>query len=215
MAQFSLRIPWVRVEDAALICVNAARPTRRHDPGAYPRSAAMTEPVTPDLMDAVLSTAYWLCGLATLGLVSLTVVLHFEGLDWLGRAMRHWPLRARMVLLILCLIVLHTIEIWLFGAALHGLALLPALQQPLPLKLLDAVYLSSITYTTVGYGDLVPHGALRLLMASEALTGLMMITWSASFTYLEMERYWRPQRVRRVRHPSLSPRGRGPEDRGA
>jgi len=175
----------------------------------------MTEPVTSDLLDAVVSAAYWLCGLATLGLVALTVVLHFEGLNGLGRAMRHWPLRARMVLLILSLIVLHTIEIWLFGVALHGLSRLPALQQPLPLKLLDAVYLSSITYTTVGYGDLVPHGALRLLMASEALTGLMMITWSASFTYLEMERYWRPQRQRRARPPPLKPGARGREDRGA
>lgn len=177
----------------------------------------MTEPVTADLLDALMSSAYWLCGLATLGLVAMTVMLHFEGLDWLGRSIRHWPLRARtrMVVMILCLIGLHTLEIWLFGGALHGLAQLSALQQPTPLKLLDAVYLSSITYTTVGYGDLVPHGALRLLMASEALTGLMMITWSASFTYLEMERYWRPQRQRRVRHPSISSRGRGPADRGA
>jgi hypothetical protein len=58
-------------------------------------------------------------------------------------------------------------------------------------SLLDSVYLSAMTYTTVGFGDLTPAGAIRFLSGTEALTGLMLVTWSASFTYLEMERYWR------------------------
>ena len=48
-----------------------------------------------------------------------------------------------------------------------------------------------MTYTTVGFGDLAPVGAVRFLSGTEALTGFVLITWSASFTYLEMERYWR------------------------
>ena len=57
------------------------------------------------------------------------------------------------------------------------------------LEVLDYVYFSSMTYTTVGYGDLFPSGPLRFIAAMEALLGLMLITWSASFTYLELQRF--------------------------
>jgi hypothetical protein len=58
-------------------------------------------------------------------------------------------------------------------------------------NLLDAVYLSAVTYTTVGFGDMVPVGALRFVTGTEALTGLVLVTWSASFTFIEMEKFWR------------------------
>lgn len=52
------------------------------------------------------------------------------------------------------------------------------------------VYFSSETYTTLGLGDIYPSGSLRLVTGIEALTGLLMISWTASFTYLEMRRNW-------------------------
>ncbi len=60
-----------------------------------------------------------------------------------------------------------------------------------PLGLLDAVYLATMSYTTVGFGDVSPVGPIRLLAGTSALTGFVMITWSASFLFLEMERFWR------------------------
>jgi hypothetical protein len=57
----------------------------------------------------------------------------------------------------------------------------------------DFVYFSATTYTTVGFGDAVPAGAIRFLAGMEALTGFVMITWSASYTFLEMQRDWRPE----------------------
>jgi hypothetical protein len=59
------------------------------------------------------------------------------------------------------------------------------------LGLLDSVYLAATTFTTVGFGDLAPVGPIRFLSGTTALTGFVLIAWSASFTYLEMERYWR------------------------
>src|SRR3546814_19788507 len=59
------------------------------------------------------------------------------------------------------------------------------------LGLLDAVYLSAVTFTTVGFGDLAPVGPIRFLCGMEALSGFVLITWSASFTYLELNRFWR------------------------
>lgn len=52
------------------------------------------------------------------------------------------------------------------------------------------VYFSSETYTTLGLGDIYPTGTLRLVTGIESLTGLLMLSWTASFTYLEMRRYW-------------------------
>ena len=58
------------------------------------------------------------------------------------------------------------------------------------ISLLDSVYFSAATYTTVGWGDLAATGHIRFLAGTEALVGFMMITWSASFSYLIMARAW-------------------------
>lgn len=52
------------------------------------------------------------------------------------------------------------------------------------------LYFSAETYTSLGFGDIFPAGEIRILAGAEALTGLLMISWSASFSYLEMRRYW-------------------------
>ena len=94
---------------------------------------------------------------------------------------------------IFSVLALHIVEIWIFGLALALLLAWPACGAlgPKAVHLFDFVYFSAITYTTVGFGDLVPVGPIRFLSGTEALTGFVLIAWSASFTYLEMERYWR------------------------
>jgi hypothetical protein len=57
----------------------------------------------------------------------------------------------------------------------------------------NAFYYSAVTFTSLGYGDIVPVGSLRILSAVEALTGLVLITWTASYTFLVMERMWLQQ----------------------
>ena len=39
---------------------------------------------------------------------------------------------------------------------------------------ISCLYFSAITFTTVGYGDLTPHGGFRLVAASEALAGIFL-----------------------------------------
>jgi len=89
---------------------------------------------------------------------------------------------------------LHIAEIWIFGLTVWVLLMFTntgSVAGSVSGSLLDAVYLSANTYTTVGFGDLAPVGPIRLVGGTMALTGLVLITWSASFTFLEMERYWR------------------------
>jgi hypothetical protein len=56
--------------------------------------------------------------------------------------------------------------------------------------LLTCLYFASTTYTSLGYGDVIPTGALRLFAGSMALTGLLLIGWTAAYVYISMERFW-------------------------
>jgi uncharacterized protein YjbI with pentapeptide repeats len=38
----------------------------------------------------------------------------------------------------------------------------------------DSLYFSIVTFTTLGYGDIAPHGYMRLVAASEALVGIFL-----------------------------------------
>ena len=143
-------------------------------------------------------SANWLVVVGAVLIVSLCVVLHYEVLNACNR---YLPLlsnrrRRRVLILIFAVLLTHIAEIWLFGTGyfvlvhLWGIGSLAGLSAP---ALPDFVYFSAITYTTVGSGDAVPVGAIRFLVGMEALTGFVMITWSASYTFLEMQRDWRPE----------------------
>ncbi|APX93887.1 Ion transport 2 [Halomonas sp. 1513] len=143
----------------------------------------------------ILDSGHLLVVGGTLIAVVVCVLLHYEVSILLSRSMEHSSntLRRRFLSLLFGLLAAHIAEIWIFALATYLL-----LQHPLTggltgfdsVDLLDKVYLSAITYTTLGYGDLVPDGPIRFLMGTEALTGFMLITWSASLTFLEMQKHW-------------------------
>ncbi len=131
-------------------------------------------------------------------LVLLCVLLHYEAFTLLTRRLAHMRIhvrRRRILLLMYALIALHVTEIWLFGFAYHLLALQGELGSTVATAtgLLDRVYFSATVYTTLGFGDLVPTGAMRFLAGTEAITGFLLISWSASFTFLEMQRFWKQE----------------------
>jgi hypothetical protein len=55
---------------------------------------------------------------------------------------------------------------------------------------MDCAYFSFTVFTTLGFGDIQPMGNIRYITGIEALTGLVLITWTASFLYYEMQRHW-------------------------
>lgn len=134
--------------------------------------------------------------IATAITVALAVLVHYEGLRWMSLRLGGLPsLRRRKVLFgVYGIIALHIAEIWLFGACLWILlhvahtGLVSGVAEP---SLLDAVYMSATTFSTLGFGDLVPIGPLRFLVGTETLSGFILISWSASFLYLEMQEFWR------------------------
>ncbi len=128
-------------------------------------------------------------------LVVATCVLHYEVLGGLQGALPRLRIanRAKLLVVILIAFLAHALEIALYGGALHVLiAWLHAgtLSSVEHSSLAAALYFSAETYTSLGFGDLTPTGPARLLAGVEALNGLLLIGWSASFTYLSMERFW-------------------------
>lgn len=134
--------------------------------------------------------------LTTFIVVVLCVVLHYESLSFLTgfiKRVRMQP-RPRILLLIFAILATHVAEIWVFGGAYYWLSADPgrgALTAGHPIGLLDAIYFSATCFTTLGLGDVAPVGALRFLAGTEALSGFVLVTWSASFTFMEMQRFWR------------------------
>ncbi|NKZ38768.1 two pore domain potassium channel family protein [Oleiagrimonas citrea] len=135
--------------------------------------------------------------LATAIVVGLCVLVHYEGLSLLTRGLAHLRGKARRHILrgIFGVLVLHVLEIWIFGLALYVLLLIDPLFGRIhgiePHSIFDYVYFSAVTYTTVGFGDVIPFGPLRFMVGTEALAGFVLLTWSASFTFVEMQRYWK------------------------
>ena len=133
---------------------------------------------------------------ATVVAVVLCVVVHYEGLSFLTNRLRDIQLRARprILVLIFAILATHVLEIWIFGGTIFALISTSghgALHASYPVGVLDSVYFSAVCYTTLGLGDVVPVGAIRFLVGTESLTGFVLITWSASFTFVEMQRFWR------------------------
>jgi hypothetical protein len=138
--------------------------------------------------------------LVTMLVVILAVLSHYEGLRYFTNWMAATRLRPRLriVMMIYGLLLLHTLEIWLFGLSYWLLSSDPGYGMIVGetdiAVLVDYVYFSATVYSTLGFGDLLPSGPIRLIVGIESVTGLLLITWSASFTYLEMIQYWRKDR---------------------
>lgn len=143
----------------------------------------------------MLPSPYWMTGIVTAAVVVTCVVIHYEGLRLLSNVLpmpKHHH-RRRIILLILALLFLHIVEVWVFGLAYFGLLQFDGfgeLQGAVSGSFFDYIYYSAAVYSTVGFGDIVPVGPIRTMTGTEGITGLTMITWSASYTFVEMLKSW-------------------------
>jgi len=127
--------------------------------------------------------------------VSLVVIIHYEFLFRITvlvpkMSIKH---RFRIVTGVFIALIAHSVEIWVFALAyyfMHTTDGWGELQGNFDGSLMGSAYFSFTTFTTLGFGDITPHGDIRYLTGVESLTGLVLITWTASFLYFEMQRYW-------------------------
>lgn len=100
--------------------------------------------------------------------------------------------RLKVLVVVLCCFAAHTAEVFLYAfsyAAISGGGE-GSLAGHTTGEFSDYLYFSAAAYSTIGFGDIYPHGHLRLISAMEGLNGLFLIAWSTSFTYLMTDRLW-------------------------
>ena len=133
-------------------------------------------------------------------IVTLVVIIHYESLYRLTRLMPQLKIQHRynIVIGLIGALLAHLLEVMIFAIAYYLLhrqegwgELRGVAEDTFAGSFADCIYFSFTTYSTLGFGDIQPHGDLRYLVGIESLTGLVLITWSASFLYIEMQEYWR------------------------
>jgi len=127
--------------------------------------------------------------------VALAVIIHYEFLYRISRLIPTMKFKHRLRILfgVFAALIAHAVEVWVFAIAyyfMHHTDGWGSLEGNFDGSLLDCTYLSFTIFTTLGFGDIQPIGHLRHLTGLESLTGLVLITWTASFLYYEMQRYW-------------------------
>ncbi len=128
-------------------------------------------------------------------LIGLATVVHYEVLKSLNRRLPRlaMPERSKLLVVVFAAFVAHGLEVTLYGAGFFILASFAGVggfAHPAQVTLLNCLYFSAETYSSLGFGDLAPVGPIRLLAGVEALNGLLLIGWSASYIYIAMERFW-------------------------
>lgn len=117
-------------------------------------------------------------------MVVWTVVIHFAGLLLLIRLLNAGGHRFRpqhslagqlvlVVFVVLGLFAIHAAEIWSYALCYWIIGALPAFE--------TALYFSTVTFTTIGYGDIVMDAKWRVFAAIEGANGLILFGWSTAF----------------------------------
>jgi hypothetical protein len=129
-------------------------------------------------------------------LVLAIVTIHYEALRLISRILPRLTMlapRQRLIVVLLAVFAAHTVEVWVYALAYYGFDHWIDIGGfgGVPLDgIADYVYFSTVTFSTLGFGDVVPHGGLRLVAGVEAVNGFLMIGWSASYTYIAMSELW-------------------------
>ena len=129
-------------------------------------------------------------------MIALTVIVHAVGIIVLIRLLRgqvvprngHLSLFRMVCLLVftvLAIFCLHTIEIWLWAVLYIGLGAFEIMER--------ALYFSTVTFTTLGYGDITLLPRWRLLSSFEAANGVILFGVSTAFVFAVIQRMYQAQ----------------------
>ncbi len=117
-------------------------------------------------------------------MVGATVVFHFVGLAALIAVLStNLPRRMQagtglqkgfaILFTVFGLVVMHTAEIWAYACLYLALGEFRDLE--------TALYFSTTSFSTLGYGDVTLSHAYRLVGAIEGANGFLLIGWSTAF----------------------------------
>jgi hypothetical protein len=119
-------------------------------------------------------------------MVATTVLIHFWGLIVLTWTMGQHGARLRphesnvgraslILIVVFGIFGLHTLEIWLYAAVYQTLGETTSFE--------ESLYFSTVTFASLGYGDVVLSPRWRLFSAIEAANGVILFAWSTTFLF--------------------------------
>jgi hypothetical protein len=113
----------------------------------------------------------------------MALVLHDAKLQ--RRGLRAWLRKTRIYWVsstILILFIVTLLESLVWAVAYLALGALKGLEQ--------ALYFSTVTFTTLGYGEIVLDERWRLLASFEAANGIIMFGWSTAIVIAVVQRVY-------------------------
>ncbi|MEW4487005.1 potassium channel family protein [Thalassoglobus sp. JC818] len=133
-----------------------------------------------------------LVGIVSATLVLTCVAIHYNTFTLLATPSDQVHLRKRwwINVTILGALLAHILEMLLFSIVYKVLSDFPGngwIQDGNGVRSEDYWYFSFQVYTSLGFGDIVPVGNLRMMSVLETLIGLVLIAWTASFLFVEMQ----------------------------
>jgi ion channel len=125
-------------------------------------------------------------------LLVLTVTVHYGFLTRLMAILdTGWAQSIKLIAIICGLFVAHVVEVVVYAFVYYFSHLIPGFGE-LPgtsfEDWINALYFSFVAYSSLWAGELSASGWFKILYGLEAINGLVLITWSASFSLLAMNR---------------------------
>lgn len=119
-------------------------------------------------------------------MIALTTVIHTAGILWLIATLKYFGVTTiaslgsvrmtRILIVTILLIVLfHTVEIWAWALLYLLLGQFDSFEA--------ALYFSTVTFTTLGYGDIVLQQKWQLLSSVEAVNGIILFGVSTAVIF--------------------------------
>ncbi len=130
------------------------------------------------------------------GMIVVTISVH-AGFMWAAFALLRRPpppdmlfhgRALRVVLFVLWFFCSIVVQCWTWAVLLLGLGALGTFE--------EALYFSTVTYTTLGYGDIVLTKDWRLLGSFASTNGAIVIGWTTALVFLIVERVYGVSRFR-------------------
>lgn len=116
-------------------------------------------------------------------MISLTVIIHTFGLmavthamNWITGRIRIEGHRSRILAMntvVIGIFAVLTAEIWLWAVCYELIGVVADFP--------TALYFSTTTFATVGYGDVIADPHWRMLSALEGINGFLLIGWSTAY----------------------------------
>ncbi len=119
-------------------------------------------------------------------MIALTMMIHIAGIIGLIACFKIWRTRIEgnrsytamtsiLVITIVGIFIVHTVEIWIWAVLYRWLGEFESMER--------ALYFSTVTFTTLGYGDITLQERWQLLSSLEAVNGIILFGVSTAFMF--------------------------------